>query len=29
MLKKQAEKLGQEFADRVRAALETEPAGAC
>lgn len=28
MLKKQAEKLGQEFAGRVRAALETEPAGA-
>ena len=28
MLKKQAEKLGEEFADRVRAALETEPAGA-
>jgi len=28
MLKKQAEKLGQEFAERVRAALEPEPAGA-
>ncbi len=28
MLKKQAEKLGQEFAGRVRAALETESAGA-
>ncbi len=28
MLKKQAEKLGREFAERVRAALETEPAGA-
>ncbi len=27
MLKKQAAKLGQEFAERVRAALETAPAG--